>query len=144
MSTSFEESLRILAESARYDVSCSSSGSRRGNYPGGIGSAASCGSCHTWSDDSRGISLLKIFLANTCIYDCAYCINRRSNDISRASLTTDEGADLTINHYRRNCIKGAFPQYRGGDLSRLHHGTPHRCGAETPGRVPVQGGGTLQ
>jgi predicted DNA-binding helix-hairpin-helix protein len=69
--------LSILAESAKYDVSCSSSGSRRSNTPGGIGNAAAAGICHSWSDDGRCISLLKILLTNDCIYDCAYCVNRR-------------------------------------------------------------------
>lgn len=107
-SMTFDDRLRILAESARYDVSCSSSGSSRGNSLGGIGSAASAGICHTWSADGRCVSLLKILLTNICIYDCAYCVNRRSNDIRRASMTPDEVADLTINLYRRNCIEGLF------------------------------------
>jgi len=104
----FEEKLRILAESARYDVSCSSSGSKRGNRTGGIGNAASCGICHSWSADGRCISLLKILLTNHCIFDCAYCPNRRSSDIRRVALTPDEAAELTINFYRRNYIEGLF------------------------------------
>ena len=104
----FDEKLRILAESARYDVSCSSSGSNRGNRKGGIGNTAASGICHSWSADGRCISLLKILLTNHCIYDCAYCPNRRSNDIRRVALTPDEVAELTINFYRRNYIEGLF------------------------------------
>ncbi|MDW7677557.1 MAG: putative DNA modification/repair radical SAM protein, partial [Bacillota bacterium] len=100
--------LSILAESAKYDVSCSSSGSRRGNTPGGIGNAAAAGICHSWSDDGRCISLLKILLTNDCIYDCAYCVNRRSNDLPRATLTARELAELTIAFYLRNYIEGLF------------------------------------
>ena len=103
-----DEKIRILAESARYDVSCSSSGSNRSNQKGGIGNAASSGICHSWAADGRCVSLLKILLTNVCIYDCAYCLNRRSNDIRRVTLTPEEVADLTINFYRRNYIEGLF------------------------------------
>jgi len=102
-----EERLAILAESARYDVSCASSGSKRFNRDG-IGNAASCGICHSWTSDGRCVSLLKILLTNACIYDCAYCVNRRSNDVPRASLTPEEVAELTIGFYRRNYIEGLF------------------------------------
>ncbi len=104
----FEEKLRILAESARYDVSCSSSGSNRGERKGGVGTVAASGICHSWSADGRCISLLKILLTNHCTFDCAYCPNRRSNDIRRVTLTPDEVAELTINFYRRNYIEGLF------------------------------------
>lgn len=100
--------LEILSDSAKYDVSCSSSGSTRKNTPGGIGNAAASGICHSWSDDGRCISLLKILLTNVCIYDCTYCVNRASNDVRRAAFTPDEVADLTINFYRRNYIEGLF------------------------------------
>ena len=103
-----DEKIRILTESARYDVSCSSSGSSRSNRKGGIGNAAASGICHSWSADGRCVSLLKILLTNHCIYDCAYCLNRRSNDIRRVALTPDEVAELTINFYRRNYIEGLF------------------------------------
>ncbi|NLV15982.1 MAG: putative DNA modification/repair radical SAM protein [Syntrophomonadaceae bacterium] len=99
--------LAILAEAAKYDVSCSSSGVSRKNQ-GGIGNAKSYGICHTWSADGRCISLLKILLSNDCIYDCRYCANRRSNDIPRASFSPREIADLTIQFYRRNYIEGLF------------------------------------
>ena len=108
MSKSIEEKLRILSDAAKYDVSCSSSGSSRKNTNNGLGNAAINGICHSWSADGRCISLLKILMTNYCIYDCKYCINRRDNDIERAILTTDEIVKLTINFYRRNYIEGLF------------------------------------
>ncbi|MGO1369413.1 putative DNA modification/repair radical SAM protein [Senegalia sp. (in: firmicutes)] len=102
------DKLRILSDAAKYDVSCSSSGSDRKNKKGGMGSASINGICHSWSDDGRCISLLKILMTNYCIYDCAYCINRSSNDLERATLTPDEIVDLTINFYKRNYIEGLF------------------------------------
>lgn len=102
------EKLEILSDAAKYDVSCSSSGSTRQNTPGGIGNAEKAGICHTWADDGRCISLLKILLSNECIYDCVYCLNRRSNDVPRATFTADEVADLTIQFYLRNYIEGLF------------------------------------
>lgn len=103
-----ENKLKILADAAKYDVSCSSSGSNRKNTRGGIGNAAACGICHSWSDDGRCISLLKILLSNECVYDCVYCINRVSNQVPRATFTPQEIAELTINFYRRNYIEGLF------------------------------------
>ena len=100
--------LKILAESAKYDVSCASSGTSRKNKSGGIGSAAGWGICHSFAEDGRCISLLKIMLTNYCMFDCAYCINRRSNDIPRATLTVTELVNLTIEFYRRNYIEGLF------------------------------------
>lgn len=108
MDESVLEKLKILAESAKYDVSCSSSGTSRANKSGGIGSAAGWGICHSFAEDGRCISLLKIMLTNYCIYDCAYCINRRSNDIRRATLSVSELVNLTIEFYRRNYIEGLF------------------------------------
>ncbi|ABO49816.1 Radical SAM domain protein [Desulforamulus reducens MI-1] len=102
------EKLKILADAAKYDVSCSSSGSRRKNTKGGIGNAATSGICHSWSQDGRCISLLKILLTNYCVFNCAYCVNRVSNDLPRAAFTPDEVVDLTINFYRRNYIEGLF------------------------------------
>ena len=102
------DKLSILADAAKYDVSCSSSGSKRKNTAGGIGNGAVAGICHSWADDGRCISLLKILFSNYCIYDCAYCVNRVSNDRPRASFTAQEVADLTINFYRRNYIEGLF------------------------------------
>lgn len=108
MNQSVQDKLRILSDAAKYDVSCSSSGSERKNTADGIGNAAKSGICHSWSADGRCISLLKILMSNHCVYDCAYCVNRRSNDIERATLSPDEIVDLTINFYRRNYIEGLF------------------------------------
>ena len=90
------EKLKVLAESAKYDVSCASSGVTRKHRAGGVGSAAGWGICHSFTADGRCVSLLKIMLTNVCIYDCAYCINRRSNDIPRAAFTPGELTELTI------------------------------------------------
>ena len=101
--------LKILTESAKYDVSCSSSGTVRRNQAGTLGhTVGGMGICHSFAEDGRCISLLKIMLTNYCIYDCAYCINRRSNDIPRATLSVSELVDLTIEFYRRNYIEGLF------------------------------------
>ncbi|MEN8904491.1 MAG: putative DNA modification/repair radical SAM protein [Clostridiales bacterium] len=100
--------IKILSDSAKYDVSCSSSGSTRKSKKNGIGNSSISGICHTWSTDGRCISLLKILFTNRCIYDCAYCINRNSNDIERTSFTPEEISDLTINFYIRNYIEGLF------------------------------------
>ncbi len=102
------DKLEILTESAKYDVSCSSSGSRRTNKAGGLGNASVGGICHSFTPDGRCISLLKILMSNDCIYDCEYCPNRRSADVRRASLTPDEICELVINFYRRNYIEGLF------------------------------------
>jgi putative DNA modification/repair radical SAM protein len=103
-----QSKLDILSASARYDVSCSSSGSTRKNKPGGVGNAHASGICHSWADDGRCISLLKILFTNKCIYDCAYCINRASNTAARASFTPEEVANITMSFYRRNYIEGLF------------------------------------
>ncbi|MFT3903273.1 MAG: putative DNA modification/repair radical SAM protein [Niabella sp.] len=102
-----EEKLKILADAAKYDVSCSSSGSKRKNT-GGIGDASLSGICHTYTEDGRCVSLLKILLTNHCIYDCAFCVSRKSNDVKRAAFTVDEVVELTMNFYRRNYIEGLF------------------------------------
>ena len=102
-----EEKLRILADAAKYDVSCSSSGSKRKNN-GGIGDASHSGICHTYTEDGRCVSLLKILLTNHCIYDCAFCVSRKSNDVQRAAFTVEEVVELTMNFYRRNYIEGLF------------------------------------
>jgi putative DNA modification/repair radical SAM protein len=102
------EKLNILADAAKYDVSCSSSGSKRTNHNKGIGDAKGMGICHAYTEDGRCVSLLKILLTNFCIYDCAYCVSRKSNDIKRAAFTVEEVVDLTINFYRRNYIEGLF------------------------------------
>ncbi len=102
------QKLTTLAESAKYDVSCASSGTTRKSKPGMTGSANGWGICHSFTEDGRCVSLLKIMLTNWCIYDCAYCVNRRSNDRPRATLTVDELVELTMEFYRRNYIEGLF------------------------------------
>lgn len=102
------DKLKILSDAAKYDVSCSSSGvSRKGNGRD-MGNCISAGICHSFAADGRCISLLKILLSNECIYDCKYCLNRRSNDVPRATFTPDEVCELTMNFYRRNYIEGLF------------------------------------
>ena len=102
------EKLRILTDAAKYDVACTSSGTSRGNDGTGLGSCVQMGICHSFAADGRCISLLKILFTNECIFDCKYCINRRSNDVPRASFTPDEICELTIEFYRRNYIEGLF------------------------------------
>lgn len=103
-----KEKIAILADAAKYDVSCSSSGSSRSNKKGGLGNGHISGICHSWSEDGRCISLLKILFTNYCIYDCKYCVNAKSNDIPRAAFTVEEVVDLTIHFYRRNYVEGLF------------------------------------
>ena len=103
------QKLKVLAESAKYDVSCSSSGTVRHGRAGMVGNTVGgWGICHSFAEDGRCISLLKVMLTNYCIYDCAYCINRRSNDIPRATLSVTELVELTMEFYRRNYIEGLF------------------------------------
>ena len=103
------EKLKILAESAKYDVSCSSSGTARGGKQGMVGNTVGgVGICHSFADDGRCISLLKVMLTNYCMYDCAYCVNRRSNDIRRATLAVHELVEIVMEFYRRNYIEGLF------------------------------------
>ena len=106
-STIFDK-LKILAEAAKYDVSCASSGTTRKNSTKTIGSAEGWGICHSFTEDGRCVSLLKIMLTNHCKYDCAYCVNRVSNDVPRATFSVSEIVDLTIEYYRRNYIEGLF------------------------------------
>ncbi|SCC72721.1 putative DNA modification/repair radical SAM protein [Acinetobacter albensis] len=107
MSERIREKLQILADAAKYDVSCSSSGSNRKNKDKGLGNTGS-GICHSYTEDGRCVSLLKILLSNVCIFDCSYCVSRRSNDVKRAAFTVQEVVDLTMNFYRRNYIEGLF------------------------------------
>ena len=113
------ERLKILTESAKYDVSCSSSGSRRANTKGGIGNASVGGICHSFTPDGRCISLLKILMSNRCSYNCLYCPNRAEADVPRASATPDELCELVIAFYKRNYIEGLF-------LSSAVEGSPDR------------------
>lgn len=103
-----EEKLTILADAAKYDVACTSSGVGRGNRPGQVGNSSSCGICHTFAADGRCISLLKILYTNECIHDCKYCVNRISNDTVRTAFTPEELCELTMGFYRRNYIEGLF------------------------------------
>ena len=102
------EKLAILSDSAKYDVSCSSSGAESNFQEGMIGCNHKSGICHTFTEDGRCVSLLKVLFTNFCIYDCSYCINRQSNDLKRAAFSPRELADLTINFYKRNYIEGLF------------------------------------
>ena len=108
MSERIREKLNILADAAKYDVSCSSSGGTRKNDKQGLGNSHASGICHTYTEDGRCVSLLKILLTNHCIFDCAYCVSRKSNDIQRAAFTVEEVVELTMNFYRRNYIEGLF------------------------------------
>ena len=102
------DKLNILADAAKYDAACTSSGLDRAGRPGTIGSTMQCGCCHSFSADGRCISLLKVLLTNVCVYDCQYCVNRRSNDVPRAAFTPRELCELTMGFYRRNYIEGLF------------------------------------
>ena len=105
---SLREKLAILADAAKYDVACTSSGVERHSRPGQLGNTAACGICHTFASDGRCISLLKILFTNECIHDCKYCLSRCSNDIPRATFTPEEVCTLTVEFYRRNYIEGLF------------------------------------
>lgn len=109
MSRTLPDKLRILADAAKYDVSCASSGAPRRNAKAdGLGSAGGMGICHAYTPDGRCVSLLKILLTNFCLFDCAYCVNRRSSNVERARFTVDEVVELTIAFYKRNYIEGLF------------------------------------
>lgn len=103
-----QEKLQILADAAKYDVACTSSGSSRRGKKGELGNAEACGICHSFAADGRCISLLKILMTNHCAYDCKYCINRASNDVPRATFTPQEICELTAEFYKRNYIEGLF------------------------------------
>ena len=102
------QKLTILADAAKYDAACTSSGMDRASRPGGLGATMACGCCHSFSADGRCITLLKVLQSNACSYDCTYCVNRRTNETPRATFTPRELADLTIQFYRRNYIEGLF------------------------------------
>jgi len=102
------DKLTILADAAKYDAACTSSGVVRGGRTGMVGSASNAGCCHTFTADGRCVSLLKVLMTNVCCYDCAYCVNRRSNDLPRAAFTPRELCELTLQFYRRNYIEGLF------------------------------------
>ncbi|MPS42273.1 MAG: biotin synthase, partial [Pseudomonas sp.] len=104
------EKLTILADAAKYDASCASSGAPKRSSKGkdGIGSTNGMGICHSYTPDGRCVALLKVLLTNFCLYDCQYCINRRSSDVPRARFTPEEVVTLTLDFYKRNCISGLF------------------------------------
>ena len=103
------DKLKILADAAKYDASCASSGApKRAAAKGGLGSTTGSGICHAYTPDGRCVSLLKILLTNFCLYDCVYCVNRRSSNVRRARFTVDEVVTLTIEFYKRNYIEGLF------------------------------------
>jgi putative DNA modification/repair radical SAM protein len=109
VASSLVQKLEILADAAKYDASCASSGgSRRNARDGGIGSTTGAGICHAYTPDGRCVSLLKILLTNFCIFDCSYCVSRRSSNVPRARFSVDEVVNLTLDLYRRNCIEGLF------------------------------------
>ena len=114
------DKLQILTDAAKYDVACTSSGADRKGDGTGMGSCERAGICHSFSADGHCISLLKILFTNECIYDCKYCINRRTNDVPRASFTPDEVCTLTMEFYRRNYIEGLLSS--GMLVSGLYHG----------------------
>ena len=105
---SLEQKLEILADAAKYDVACTSSGVDRAGKKGYLGNSCAAGVCHTFAADGRCVSLLKILMTNHCIYDCKYCKNRVSNDVERATFTPEEICRLTIEFYKRNYIEGLF------------------------------------
>jgi len=100
--------LEILADAAKYDASCASSGAVRKAAPGGLGNSTGVGICHSYTPDGPCVSLLKILLTNYCVYDCVFCVNRVSSDTRRARFTAQEGINLTMDFYRRNYIEGLF------------------------------------
>src|SRR5215510_10213917 len=109
MPLSLAQKLEILADAAKYDASCASSGgAKRNSRKGGIGSTTGAGICHAFTPDGRCVSLLKILLTNFCRYDCAYCVSRRSSNVPRARFAIEEVVRLTLDLYRRNCIEGLF------------------------------------
>jgi len=108
MKKNINQKMQILSDSAKYDVSCSSSGAENNYKTGELGATQSSGICHSFTADGRCVSLLKVLLTNFCIYDCAYCINKVSNDIPRAAFAPRELADITMNFYKRNYIEGLF------------------------------------
>ena len=108
MAMPLERKLEILSDAAKYDVSCTSSGSERGGKKGHLGNSVAAGICHSFASDGRCISLLKILYTNECVFDCKYCVNRCSNDVKRATFTSEEVCTLTMEFYRRNYIEGLF------------------------------------
>lgn len=148
MEQSLMEKLTILADSAKYDVACTSSGASRAAKAGSMGSCYAPGCCHAFTADGRCVSLLKVLMTNCCAFDCSYCVNRRSNDAPRATFSPWELAELTIEFYRRNYIEGLFlssavlvsPDYtteRMLKTLRLLRNEYHSAGTSTPRPSPA-------
>ena len=137
--------LAILADAAKYDASCASSGGSRKTQPGGLGNSEGMGICHSYTPDGRCVSLLKILLTNFCVYDCQYCVNRISSDTPRARFTPEEVANLTVEFYRRNLIEGLFlssgilkdPDTTMGEMVRVAKPAPR--GAQVRWLHPPEG-----
>ena len=124
MDEALNKKLKVLADAAKYDASCASAGApKRKGGPKGLGSTDGHGICHAYTPDGRCVSLLKILLTNYCLYDCAYCINRRSSNVERARFAVDEVVRLTIEFYKRNYIEGLFLSSGIIRTARLHDGT---------------------
>ena len=134
------DKLSVLADAAKYDAACTSSGAKRGFEHGKIGCTSSgvMGCCHSFSADGRCITLLKVLLSNDCMYDCKYCVNRRTNETRRATFTPEELADLTIQFYRRNYIEGALSLLRRAALAGLHNGADDPRTVHPAPRIPLQ------
>ena len=135
------DKLRILADSAKYDAACTSSGSNRKAGEGTLGGTVGGGICHSFSADGRCISLLKVLMTNSCVYDCQYCVNRCSNDIPRATFTPEELAQLTIEFYRRNYIEGLF--LSSGVLKNPDYAMERMCRVLELLRGPYRFGGYI-
>ena len=119
---SIMQKLEILTDAAKYDVACTSSGVERKGDGKYMGNCTKAGICHSFSSDGRCISLLKILMTNECIFDCKYCLNRKSNDVPRATFTPEEICTLTMEFYRRNYIEGLFFKLRYHTGSYFYHG----------------------
>src|SRR6201991_3678764 len=138
MPVSLQQKLEILADAAKYDASCASSGAKRAGNGKGIGHTDGVGICHSYTPDGRCVSLLKLLLTNYCVYDCSYCVNRISSDTPRARFTPEEVVFLTLEFYKRNYIEGLFlssgiiqsPDYTMEQLARVARllRTEHRFG----------------
>ena len=133
-----EEKLKILSDAAKYDVACTSSGVDRKGEKGSLGNSRACGICHSFAADGRCISLLKVLLSNHCIYDCKYCLNRRSNERIRTSFTPEELCTITIEFYKRNYIEGLFFKLRSYKESYLYHGTDVSYSFPSPKSISFQ------
>ena len=155
MEQSLMDKLTILADSAKYDVACTSSGASRAARAGSIGSCYAPGCCHAFTADGRCVSLLKVLMTNCCSFDCSYCVNRKSNDLPRATFSPRELAELTMEFYRRNYIEGLFlssavlvsPDYTTERMlavlrllrGQYHFGGLHPCQSH-PGHQPRAAG----